>query len=57
MGGIALMTFKGPVYVTEEKTIIPHVKGTALDDWLPTIDEIKQHECAVAMLALSTAIE
>ena len=60
MPGLALMTYSGPVYITSgqswrddiSSSIVPHIKNIRLEAFLPTIDEIQQHECAVTMLML-----
>ena len=36
----------------DNTTIVPHINHMALEDFLPTIDDIQQHECAEAMMIL-----
>jgi len=56
MPGLALMSVNGPVYATKYCTgqswTVPHIRGTTLDNFLPTEDDIEQYECAIALMLL-----
>ena len=40
---------------TASTTIVPHIRDMALGDFLPTTEEIQQHECAAAIVMLSNS--